>query len=391
MKNDYSKLNLDHSIHLKKLFSGKPHPSLKISVIIPVKNEESNIINTLDALRLQCDKDGKELDKSIYEVLILANNCTDKTSKVVNSYQSDHKNFNLQIAEIEFSKENAHVGMARRILMDEAYERFNEINHLDGVIASTDGDSEVDKQWLYHILAEMSKGNDVVGGRIIPRDTPALSKIHHLRDVSYRYYLSRLESIIDPLEADPWPRHFQCYGPSLAVTCKIYEKAGRIPPIPFLEDEEFRKALCRIDANVRKSPFVKVYTSSRLIGKVEFGFSIQLQHWGTMTLENKQQHVESLSSSIKKMKLKNMLRQVWIRKIEDGDKSILLGIIGKDLMLDQDWLIEHFNSCKYFGELWEIVETALANGDWRLVNSLQPITEVIAEFRKYFSEFKIAS
>ncbi|MBE9584230.1 glycosyltransferase [Mucilaginibacter sp. JRF] len=374
-----------------KLYKAKPESTLQIAVIVPVKNEEDGLIRTLDALRRQVDEHGKSLHSSIYEVLLLANNCNDNTYLFAESYQAKYPEFNLHIAQIDIPEPDAHIGTVRRLMMDEAYERFISIGHLFGIIVSTDGDSEVDSQWIHYILMEMAKGNDVVGGRILPRDTPALSKIHHLRDVSYRYHVSRLESILDPCHSDPWPRHFQCYGPSLAVTCDIYHKAGRIPAIPYLEDEEFRKALYRIDAKVRKSPLVKVYTSARLIGKVDFGFSVQLQQWGLMTLENQQQQVEPLISLIKKTTLKNTLRQLWNIKSELLIDDSRLEASSAELMLDLQWLYVNIENCGYFGELWELIEEQLAKGNWRKLNALEPITQVISHFRQYFSAISLAS
>jgi len=373
------------------LFNEPPHSDVKLMVIVPVKNEEDGLLLTLDALRFQVDDNGDKLDESFYEVLLLVNNSIDQTYHLATQYQRRFPEFKLHVAEIELHKTDAHVGMVRRLLMDEAYERFMSINRPDGIIVSTDGDSQVDQHWVHYILKEISQGNDVVGGRILPRDTPKLSKIHHLRDVSYRYHLSRLESILDPCSADPWPRHFQCYGPSLAVTCAIYDKAGRIPPIPYLEDEEFRKALYRIDAKVRKSPKVKVYTSARLAGKVEFGFSVQLQQWGNMTLENQQQHVEPLNALIEKTSLKSELRRIWRSRYDDADHRLQLLNVSKKLLLDDAWLTGKFYACQYFGELWELVEAELEQGNWRKQNVLQPISEVIKTFRKYFSELPIAS
>ncbi|MFD1257690.1 glycosyltransferase [Mucilaginibacter terrae] len=367
-----------------KLFKIEPKEAMRIAVIVPVKNEAEGLVRTLDALRMQKDETGLPLHPSIYEVLLLANNCTDNTFKIAQQYQTLFPRFNLHISEIDLPKPDAHIGTVRRMMMDEAYERFMSIGQAKGIIVSTDGDSEVDSQWIHFILIEMDKGNDVVGGRILTRNTPSLSKMHHLRDVSYRYHLSRLESILDPSQFDPWPRHFQCYGPSLAVTCDIYHKAGRIPAIPYLEDEEFRKALYRIDAKVRKSPLVKVYTSARLIGKVTFGFSVQLKQWGDMTLENQQQQVEPLPSLIQKTKVKNELRQVWKSKEELYAEDHRLQKISTGLMLDLQWLYERISASSYFGELWESIEDELENGRWREVHSLEPISQVISNFRQFF-------
>ena len=372
------------------LFPAEPHPELELTVIVPVKNEEEGIWGTLDALRHQVNEEGKPLDQKRFEILLLANNCNDKTFALAKRYQKSYPKLQLHIAEIEIPQEYAHIGTVRRMLMDEAYARFMKLGRPEGIIVSTDGDSEVDKNWVHYILVEMGKGNEVVGGRILPRAISGLSRIHHLRDVSYRYHLSRLESILDPSISDPWPRHFQCYGPSLAVTCHIYEKAGRIPAIPYLEDEEFRKALYRVDAKIRKSPHVKVYTSARLCGRVDFGFSVQLQHWEAMTREKQQQQVEPLSALIRKMKIKNSLRFLWTNRFQPVQIDDSLSLISNELLIDVEWLSIKFYNSTYFGELWEAVENELNSGRWRKENLLEPIADVISTFRHYFSSMKSA-
>lgn len=124
-------------------------------------------------------------------------------------YQREHGDFALHIANIELTKEKAHIGTVRRMLMDEAYNRFMSADKNQGIIASTDGDSEVNQHWVHYNLEEMGKGYDVVGGRILPKPVQATSRLYHLQDVSYRYLVAQLESTIDPLLHDPWPRHFQ--------------------------------------------------------------------------------------------------------------------------------------------------------------------------------------
>lgn len=372
------------------LFPSSSHPKLKIAITIPVKDEEDCLINTLNALNNQRDTLGSKLDPASYEILILVNNSTDSSYELAIQYQQKFPQLQLHVAQIELERESAHVGTARRLLMDAAFERFKAINHSEGIIVTTDADSEVDSKWIHSILLEMAKGNDVVGGRILPRNIPQLSKLPHLRDVNYRYYLSRLESMLDPVSSDPWPRHFQCYGPSLAVTCSIYEKAGRIPPIPFLEDEEFRKALYRIDAKIRRSPHVKVYTSARLQGKVEFGFSVQLKQWGTMTSCGQEQCAEPFIAHEKKLRAKNTLRAIWRNKHNISNSQVELCGISRELMLNESWLKEQIATSEYFGQLWEVIEMELEQGNWRQSNRLQPISDVIGDFRRYFSSARIA-
>jgi len=365
-------------------FQEPVHPSLRISVIVPAKDEADFITCTLDALRMQVDGSGRRVNYDLFEVLVLANNCTDDTYGICRSYQLMHPDFHLYVSCVKLAAEIAHIGTVRRLLMDSAYRRVISVAGPGGIIVSTDADSEVDSQWIHHILKEMDKGVDVVGGRILPRETPALSKIHHLRDVTYRFLKTRLESELDPCLSNPWPRHFQCYGPSLAVTCDIYERAGRLPAIPYLEDEEFRKALKRIDARIRHAPNVRIYTSSRLEGRVGFGFSVQLKQWGDMSLRREQQMVESLESLSFQLGLKKELRCLWAAAV--AGKKVLMDINALALRLnfDGEELLSMLYQSVYFESLWEQIEKKLIHTN-TAITRLQPIADAIRDFRHHFS------
>ena len=361
------------------LFTQDIHSALKASVVVPVRNESEAIYRTLLALYNQFDADGFRMNQNSYEVLVLINNCTDNTLLVCESFKQNYPDFNLLIECIDFPTEQAHVGTARRLLMDAACRRLMAVRGEEGIIISTDGDSEVDPLWLYHTLQEVETGADVVGGRILSFDVPQGAKLHHLRNVTYRYLKARLESEIDPCRENPWPRHFQCYGPSLAVTCRMYEIAGRIPAIPYLEDEEFRKALKRVDAKIRNSPKVKVQTSSRLDGRVAFGFSVQLQRWGEMDSREEEQ-VESLMTLIYKYQLKHRLRACW-----QSQPKVLPGLMFTQSNLDEQALRNLWEKHIYFESFWESLEALLDDGRGEII-SVQPISVAIFSLRNYFCE-----
>ena len=367
-------------------FYGSPNPALRFSIIVPVKDEADCVIDTLLALKDQTDPQGNVIDKNLYEVLVLANNCSDDSYQICCSFRDEHKDFQLHVGAITIPEEIAHIGTVRKLLMDEACRRLMSLGISNGVIISTDGDSQVDSQWIYHIMMEMDKGVDVVSGRILPRDIPAAAKWPHLRDVTYRFLLAKLEDLIDPNIADPWPRHFQCYGPSIAVTCEMYTKVGGMKAIPFLEDEDFRRAVNRVDAKIRKSPLVKIYTSSRLIGRVEFGFSIQLTYWQQMQAEGIEPMVDDFESSFKRFKIKRRLRSFWFKfKINQFDIAYLKPI-ADSLQLEYDWLVDQLYSKEYFEHLWEDIEHQLIMENSPLISKTN-ISAAITQFRAYFGSY----
>jgi hypothetical protein len=246
--------------------------------------------------------------------------------------------------------------------MDEAYRRLMTTGNARGIIASTDGDTIVDPQWIYYTMQEMARGNDAVGGRILTRPDGNPVRRNHLRDVTYRTLVAQVEALLDPNEHDPWPRHFQHFGASLAVTCSMYQKAGRLPNVPHLEDEAFYRALLRTDAKVRKSPRVKVLTSTRLQGRVAVGFSEQLRYWVSQNQLNNAQLAEPAEAVLIRLRNRQRLRQCWqSRHLAHTDT---LRQVATELGIDFAWLAYELNEDAYFGQFWEKADGAMMAGHW---------------------------
>jgi len=88
--------------------------------------------------------------------------------------------------------------------MDEAQRRLRIVAPGWGVIASTDGDTQVDPRWIAANLAEIDGGAEAVGGRIVTdwrgcdeRERTALP--HNLREVGYRLLLAEMEAFLDQI------------------------------------------------------------------------------------------------------------------------------------------------------------------------------------------------
>lgn len=361
-----------------------PHSSLKVSVIVPARDEARNIRKTLNALRLQTDVSGTPISHTIYEVLLLVNNCSDQTFALAKKYQEKYPEFQLHITELYLPARKANIGFVRRLLMDTAHRRLTKYGNHDGIIASTDGDTTVDSCWVYHIMQEIANGCDAVGGRILTQSNRKKARLYHLRDVAYRSLLARAEAILDPEEHDPWPRHFQYFGASMAVTCPVYEQVGRLPQVPFLEDNAFHQALQRMDVRIRKTPAVKAYTSTRMSGRVEVGFSEQLRKWSGYTRYGYTQEVEPVEAWLTKFKSKQALRQCREEYLKDGHYNQEgFEKVTKDLLVSSDWLHNELITNQFFGLLWERVRKKIGRGKWGKKWELVHITEAIRELRAF--------
>ncbi|WP_240543638.1 glycosyltransferase family 2 protein [Spirosoma foliorum] len=353
-----------------------------MAVVIPARNEANYLVYALDALRTQRQLDDRPMPVNRYEVLVLLNNCTDHSLTIAERYQQQYPTFPLRIANIQLPSEKANVGTARRLLMDEACKRLLSVNNPPGIIASTDADTQVDTYWIAQIRAEISKGCEAVGGRILTQPDTNPVRINHLRDVTYRMLISQLEAYLDPSPSDPWPRHFQHFGASIALTCSAYQRVGGLPKVACLEDEALYKALLRTDIRVRKSPQVRVTTSTRMQGRVEVGFSEQLRYWEAMNQARKCQLAESAGAIIRRIQNRHDLRKLWQRRAIELPTTKLDGVAA-NLLVDTDWLQQQVVQSCYFGQLWERVEEQMAKGKWPSLWPLVPITTAIHDLRLF--------
>lgn len=281
-------------------------------ITLPAKNEATYIEAALRALHLQVDPRGHRIDPATYEVILLANNCSDPTAMIARRYAAAHPDFRLHVIEVTIPAEVASIGVARRLLADLAVSRLP----AHGVICTTDADSTVDAQWLYHTQRALARGAQVVGGRIVVRQTARSGyRKTHLQDVTYRMLQMLLESIIDPSDEDPWPRHFQNYGPSIALRKSVYLACGGMPVTRCIEDVHLTWALERIDVNVVHDPAIKVYTSDRESDRIDgIAFSHTLDEWTRMENEGRKPVVWGLRHCIMLYKWKVALRKAFYER-----------------------------------------------------------------------------
>jgi Glycosyl transferase family 2 len=176
--------------------------------IVPVKNEAQTLAATLTALAHQTDLHGKPLSPLGYEVIILANNCTDRSAAIAREIAKRHPLLALHVVELTLPPDRAYIGYVRKLLMDAAYCRLMSLGKPQGIIASTDGDTQVAATWIAATRQEISGGVDAVGGRIITDriSRHALSpqaKTCFLQEVGYRSLVAELEFYLDPDPYDP--------------------------------------------------------------------------------------------------------------------------------------------------------------------------------------------
>ena len=244
-------------------------------------------------------------------------------------------------------------------------------------------------------MHEIANGADAVGGRIV-LDSSGLARLHpqaracHLREVGYRSLIAELESYLDPDPCDPFPRHYQHYGASLAVTAEMYAQAGGLPLARSPEDVALYRALLRVNARFRHSQIVRVVTSARQTGRTQIGLANQLSEWATMGQQPFL--VESAGAIVTRLRARQQLRTLWLQ-ILNGYQPALVNVkpIAIELEISTHWLMQELLQPQTFGLLFKRVEQRqqeenIWSEKWELIDIRHAIQDLRSCLKKFRSE-----
>ena len=164
--------------------------------------------------------------------------------------------------------------------------------------------------------------------------------------------LDRIAFLLDPDPADPWPRHTEAAGASIAVTMDAFRRTSGIPPIATGEDRAFVKLLARMDARIRHDPTIRVTVSGRTSGRAEGGMADTMRRRINQQDEFADDHLEPPLDAYRRMDFRRRVRLAW-RNVRAGrsphaDLAADLGMPGEQL--------GHLLSNRYFGAAWAQIE-----------------------------------
>jgi hypothetical protein len=261
-----------------------PPDALRAVVAVPAKQEAERLPALIAALADQRDRAGRRLPPDAFDILLFVNNSADDSAAVARRLQRTHPSLRLHVAEATLPPPDAHVGRARQRVMDWAFGRLLAAGRPRGLVLTTDADTSPAPDWVAQNEAEAQRGADLVGGRVLLRaaERAALApgvRAFYLLDVGYRRLLERLADLYCPDPHDPFPRHHQHYGASLAVSAAAYAAAGGLPAARSSEDLALVRAVETAGGRVRHSDRVRVYTSTRRDGRAAGGLAAAFQHW----------------------------------------------------------------------------------------------------------------
>ena len=334
-----------------------PHPRCVASIAIPARDEAERIAKALHAFVGQRRLDGAPFDPDAYEVLVLANGCVDDTAAVVERCAARAPRHAMYVVRCDANApESRHVGAARRAVMDAAAARMLALAGADRAVLTTDADTVVAPDWVAQNLAAL-RGADVVAGRVVPDPVECAALPGAVRaqlgdKTAYEFALAALESALDPLPHDPWPRHWQRCGPSLALRASTYARVGGLPPHACLEDFALYRALLSIDARVRHSTRVRATTSLRVAGCVAGGFGSEVAAMAAMARAGVTALVEHPLTTYENIAARAALRRWWNAR-EPADRHAAVTL----LRLEPAFFREHVAAAPTFGTALAAAQT----------------------------------
>jgi GT2 family glycosyltransferase len=320
----------------------------KLSVVaIPVRDEAERIGGCLAALARQ--------SVSADHIVLLLNNCTDRTAEVLkNLPRARHR---LHIIECRLNGSLASAGCARALAMKRAASLVDSSRNTEAVILTTDADAEVPANWIEANLRAIDQGSDAVCGMAVIDPREALMIPRHLheddaREVGYGRLLDEIASILLPDPADPWPRHTEDSGASIAITASMLRRVGGMPRMPSGEDRALIRRLRLIDARVRHDPQISVVVSGRTEGRAQGGMADTMRRRIVMQDEFADGSIEPAWDAFRRIRMKRRFSLLWHEPTEPRCHQL-----ARRLALRPKVLMEAVRA-PYFGLGWSRVEKA---------------------------------
>ncbi len=310
---------------------------------IPAKNEADALPGCLSALAAQ---HGAALDG----VVLCLNNCNDGSARVVRDL-APVLPFTVHGLDVTLPAARACAGVARRLAMD----RAAILAGPDGIVVTTDADSRVAPDWLAVNVAAIHAGADAVAGRaeIEPQGAALIpAHLHAIdaRECRYAALLDEIAALVDPDPYDPWPRHDEHSGASIAVTVAAYRRCGGMPPVALAEDRAFFAALRLVDARIRHAPEARVVVSARLEGRATGGMADTMRRRLKAVDPYLDARLEGVAAALRRVRLRAALRAAWQRPRRAGaaDVAHLSRLLGVEVAAGLDG--------RYFGAVWAQIE-----------------------------------
>ncbi|MDA3882316.1 MAG: glycosyltransferase family A protein [Bacteroidales bacterium] len=270
---------------LPQQISVPPSSELQISIVIPCFSEPE-IIRTLDSLRA-CDKSASQVE--ILIVVNYAENVSDDVKKYNQRTYAELRNYSAQYSTKEMTlyplfaddlpQKHAGVGLARKIGMDEAVHRFNNIDNPSGIIVACDADSLVQTNYLQEIRNWYHNHPQCAVACVYFEHPLSGDLPQYMYDAIAQYEL-HLRLYVEALKYMQVPYAYHTVGSCMTLTAHAYCKCGGMNKRQAGEDFYFLQKLFQAESvreGVGEINSTMVIPSSRVSYRVPFGTGHAMQ------------------------------------------------------------------------------------------------------------------
>ncbi len=246
-----------------------------LAVVIPALNEQQFIGAALRSIA-----DAAADVPMRVGVMVLANNCTDRTVLHAREAGARH-GLSLHVPERRFQPRRRGAGHARRLAMQAAAS----LCAPDGVLVSTDADATLMPGTLAAVSEAIRAGADLVCGSIstvLPAaiaHSPSIQRID-AATAAYADLVHEVRFAIDRLYGTqpegPRP-HYVESGACLALTVALHERIGGLPDVASSEDRALVRSAEASGARVSYSHVAHARVSARTFGRAAGGMAEALR------------------------------------------------------------------------------------------------------------------
>ena len=272
----------DRYAYADQLIASPPSNNLGMIVTIPCYNEP-DLIKSLASLAYchPCPQD--------VEVIVVINhseNADDEVKKrnqetyksaleFASIHNSEHLTFHILLQELP--TKHAGVGLARKITMDEAARRLDEVNKPEGVIICFDADILCEDNYLLAIYSHF-QSNPKSPGCSIHFEHPLEGELDEANYQAIIDYELFLRYYVHALRYAGFPHAYQTIGSSMAVRNYIYQKQGGMNKRKAGEDFYFLHKIIPL-GEFGEITDTKVIPSARTSERVPFGTGKAVNDW----------------------------------------------------------------------------------------------------------------
>ena len=274
---------LDKHRFVERQIQSPPSPQLGIVVVIPC-HDEPHLLQTLDSLET-C-----ESPKSAVEVIVVVNagvhhsleiqeQNTHTFSTAQEWSEASQRQFSYHFLHFpQLPKKHAGVGLARKIGMDEAVDRLEQVDRPKGVILCLDADSQVESNYLVEVERFFTQHPKTEACSLHFEHPTSGSEFETSVYEGIVQYELFLRFYIEALRWAGYPHAYQTIGSSMAVRSSAYQKRGGMNRRKAGEDFYFLHKFIQ-EGTLGELNTTKVIPSPRPSHRVPFGTGRSIQQW----------------------------------------------------------------------------------------------------------------